>query len=62
MPKRTLVVLAAGLLLAAFAAGALSRPGTIARALTNCSTSEDGINAAEQEMLGLINTARAQAG
>ncbi|MEP7215228.1 MAG: CAP domain-containing protein [Anaerolineaceae bacterium] len=63
MFKRRYAVLAAGfLLLSLFAVGMLPRGGTSAAALTNCTTSEDGINAAEQQMLTLINGARAAAG
>lgn len=62
MPKRSLAVSAAGLLLLAVALGTFFRPGGPAQALTNCSTTEDGITAAEQQMLELINQARATAG
>lgn len=63
MRNRSFAVSATGfLLLALFAVGMLPRGGTSAAALTNCSTSEDGINAAEQRMLELINSARAAAG
>ena len=49
---------AAGLVLAASAAW---KPGE-AQALTNCTTTEDGLNADELQMLTLINNARASAG
>ena len=63
MRKRTFAVTAAGfLLLALFAVGMLPRGGARVSALTNCTTSEDGINGAEQQMLTLINNARAAAG
>lgn len=63
MRKRTLAVTAAGfLLLALFAIGMLPRGGAHVAALTNCSTTEEAINAAEQQMLTLINGARASAG
>src|SRR5512138_2556873 len=39
-----------------------ARQGVPARALTNCDTSEDAVNAAEQQMLDLINQARSQTG
>lgn len=63
MGKRNFAVSAAGFLLVAlFAVGMLPRGGASAQALTNCATSEDGINAAEQQMLTLTNGARAAAG
>ena len=63
MFKRSYFVSAAGLLLLTlFALGALPRGGSSASALTNCTTSEEGITAAEQQMLTLINGARAAAG
>ena len=63
MFKRSYFVSAAGLLLLTlFALGALPRGGSSASALTNCTTSEEGITAAEQQMLRLINDARAVAG
>ena len=63
MFKRSYFVSAAGLLLLTlFALGALPRGGSSASALTNCTTSEEGITAAEQQMLTLINGARAVAG
>ncbi|MEP6872041.1 MAG: CAP domain-containing protein [Anaerolineaceae bacterium] len=63
MFKRRYAVSTVGfLLLALFAVGTLPRGGTGAAALTNCTTAEDGINAAEQQMLTLINGARAAAG
>ena len=63
MFKRRYAVSTAGfLLLALFAVGTLPRGGTGAAALTNCTTTEDGINAAEQQMLTLINDARTAAG
>jgi len=63
MFKRSYIVSAAGLLLLTlFALGALPRGGTSASALTNCTTSAEGITAAEQQMLTLINGARATAG
>ncbi len=63
MRKRSFAVTAAGfLVLALFAVGMLPRGGVRVSALTNCTTSEDGITAAEQQMLTLINGARAAAG
>ena len=63
MFKRSYFVSVAGLLLLTlFALGALPRGGSSASALTNCTTSEEGITAAEQQMLRLINDARAVAG
>lgn len=63
MFKRSYFVSVAGLLLLTlFALGALPRGGSSASALTNCTTSEEGITAAEQQMLRLINDARAAAG
>ena len=63
MFKRSYFVSAAGLLLLTlFALGALPRGGSSASALTNCTTSEEGITAAEQQMLRLINDARTAAG
>ncbi|MEO6397875.1 MAG: CAP domain-containing protein, partial [Tepidiformaceae bacterium] len=63
MGKRSFTVSIVGFaLLALFAVGLLPRGGTSAFALTNCSTAEDGINAAEEQMLVLINGARATAG
>lgn len=56
----------AGLLLAALAllipAAALSQDASPARAITNCDTASDGLDGQENEMVGLVNAARAQAG
>jgi hypothetical protein len=46
---------------ALFAAWAIWQPGEV-HALTNCTTTEDGLNADELQMLSLINNARASAG
>ena len=63
MRKRSFAFTAGGfLLLALFAVGLLPRGGAHVSALTNCTTSEDGMNAAEEQMLVLINGARASAG
>lgn len=63
MPKRRLAAVTASLVLVALAlAGVSFRAVSPARALTNCDTAEDGITTSEQQMLDLINQARAQAG
>lgn len=63
MRKRSFAFTAGGfLLLALFAVGLLPRGGAHVSALTNCTTSEDGMNVAEEQMLVLINGARASAG
>ena len=62
MQKQTLVVSIVGLFLVAASIATSFTPGASVQALTNCSTTEDRINAAEQQMLELINQARAQAG
>ena len=63
MRKRSFAFTAGGfLLLALFAVGLLPRGGAHVSALTNCTTSEDGMNVAEEQMLVLINGARASSG
>src|SRR5512141_2071199 len=63
MPKRRLAAVTASLVLVAVAlAGVSFRAVSPARALANCDTAEDGITTSEQQMLDLINQARAQAG
>ncbi|MBE7520400.1 MAG: CAP domain-containing protein [Thermoflexaceae bacterium] len=59
----TPLAVAAGALLLALAAAGLPLPHVFpAHAITNCETSEEGLNAAELEMLALINAERAKVG
>ena len=63
MFHRRIFAAASGTVLVALMAVALATgTGRPARALTNCDTTEAGITAPEQTMLGLINDARAAAG
>jgi len=57
-PILAIALCAAAALLAAWA---VWQPGEV-HALTNCTTTEDGLNADELQMLSLINNARAAAG
>lgn len=63
MLRRSLVATVGAIAVLAFIAVAWAVGGTPnANALTNCDTTEAGITAAEQQMLTLINGARASAG
>lgn len=63
MLRRTLLTVALATAVSTFVAVAWTAGGTpSAKALTNCDTTEAGITAAEQQMLTLINGARAASG